>query len=149
MRKFSVLALTTLLLLPSALAETSTGDTYDRASMTVTASGAYGEAVNFEVPDTALNLDASALRPGATYTISVPVTNTTDRPIVVTGTSAVTGSYQGNVIVTAVTGSLTLAPGGTGELQYTIGLPSDAAISATAGKTVTVTFSLEGTSDYS
>lgn len=145
MRNIAFALLTAFALAGAAQAADSTPVDYDHATLTVMASGAYGEAVNFTVPSTTVQLGSGLLRPGATYTVSIPVTNTTDRPITVSVTNAVVGGTgAGLVTLTGGTTSAVVAPNAVGTLTYTVSLDPTLSPAATSSKTVSIEFNLEG-----
>lgn len=133
----------------AALAETSTPVDYDHANLIVTATGNTAQAVSFTTPSSSLTIrgDNGYLRPGASYTVTVPVTNTTDRMIDVTTATSVSGSGTDLVTVTPVTSTLTaLAAGASGNLTYTVTVADATDAAAFASKAVTITFTLSGSS---
>ncbi len=149
MRHFKQLALVTALSLSSAAFATATSTplTYDTATLAVTATGSTAQAVNFTVPSTSVSISDGYLRPGMTYTITVPVTNSTDRAIDITSDFDVAGTGAGLVTVTPIMGSITgLVAQSNGTLTYTVRMTDAQDAAAFAGKGVTVTFTLTGSS---
>ncbi|GAA5534102.1 hypothetical protein [Deinococcus aluminii] len=116
-----------------------------------TTEAAFGEAVNFTMLASSVELSAEFLKPGGSYTVSIPVTNDTDRPITVNLLEIrKSGTYDGSLVtVTPTTSSVPLAAGGSITIEFTVKLPEDATIAKTASKTLTLTFDFEGVSDYS
>ena len=128
----SILALSTA---ASAVDSTSTG--YGSAESSVAATGTYASNVSFSLPSASLTIPAAQVRPGATFQISIPVTNKTDRAVTFT---AGTVTKPGNVVVTPPN-PLTVASGATGALTYTIEFNADTAASAAlAGTSANFTF---------
>jgi len=149
MRHFKSTALALgLLLSGAAYAAESTSLEYNMASMTVTAEGAYGEAVNFTIPNATIPLDTKALKPGQLYTVTVPVTNTTDRPIRVTLKSLDKfGTAANEATVVATTNTVDIAPGLDGILTFTVQM-SENTDAGLAGKTLRVRYTIEGIADF-
>ena len=128
----SILALSTA---ASAVDSTSTG--YGSAESSVTASGTYASNVSFSVPSATLAIPSAQVRPGATFKISIPVTNKTDRAV--TFTAGVVGKPN-NAEVTSPS-AITVAANTTGTLVYTITFNADTAASAAlAGSSANFTF---------
>lgn len=147
MRHFKSTALALGLLLSGAALAVESG-TYNRATMTVTAQGAYGEAVNFTIPSATIALDTKALKPGQLYTVSVPVTNTTDRPIRVSLITLVkTGEAADEATVDATTETTDIEPGQVGNLIFTVQM-SGSGGAGLAGKTLGVQYTIEGIADF-
>lgn len=136
MRTLKTFALLTALTCSAAFAVDSMPTGYGSANTTVTASGTYASAVSFTVPSASLNIPTPQVRPGASFTVTVPVTNTTDRSITV---SAGTIGKPGNATVVPTVGTASIASGATGNLMYTITFDTDSAQAAT----------LTGTADFS
>ncbi len=124
MRNFKTLALITALTLSAAIAQsTSTSDGFGNAEATATASGAYASAVSFTLPTASLSIPSQQIRPGATFTITVPVTNTTDRAVNISAGDVVAPA---NADVEKTTASFNgVAPGATVKLIYTITFSPD------------------------
>lgn len=122
----SILALSTA---ASAVDSTSTG--YGSAQSSVTASGTYASNVSFSLPSATLTIPSAQVRPGATFRISIPVTNNTDRAVTFT---AGTVTKPGNVEVTPPS-PLPVASGATDMLTYIITFNADTANFATLSKT--------------
>lgn len=150
MRHSHKLALfTALLLTGTSFAATSTPTDYNTATMDLSASGQAGTAVSFTVPSTTVSIPSSQVRPGNSFTVTIPVSNPTDREIVVTVTDTKSGDLSGKLTVTAVNDSVTIAPGGTGNLVYTFAFdaaaPGDQTI---AGQAFSVAFAMSAVGTY-
>lgn len=149
MRTLKIAALVSSLLLSTAVAATSESTDFDTAivngeSATV---GTFGEAVNFTVSTG--NIDLDIMKPGETYTITIPVTNTTDRAINLTLKNVLASS--GNSSVASMVSStqvtpLQLAAGQSGDLTITVTMKGAGEV--VAGDTVTISYDVEGTADY-
>ncbi|GAA4001638.1 hypothetical protein GCM10022631_10230 [Deinococcus rubellus] len=148
MRNFKNIALIAVLALTgSAFAVTSSTPTdYDNATLAVTATGATAQNVSFTVPSTSLTITTGYMRPSATYTVTVPVTNTTDRKITVSAVATPTGTGASLVTVTGGVTLTDLAPGADGVLTYTVNTSASASAADFAGKSVTITFDISATS---
>ncbi|MCD0157911.1 hypothetical protein [Deinococcus sp. 6GRE01] len=142
MRIFNMAALlTTILALSTANAAGSTSTGFGSATSTMTASGTYASAVSFTIPDTTLTIPKAQVRPGATFTVTIPVTNTTDRAITIEAGEIT----NGNTGLTIIAGANcdTVAPGGLCNLEYTLTFANDSAGAAALGGTdVSVTFAI-------
>lgn len=147
MRNFKNIALIAALALgSSAFAVGSTPLDYDHATAVVVASGTTAQSVSFSVPQTTVAISSGYMRPGATYTVEVPVTNTTDRKISISADSVLSG--DGAALVTLSGGAAVddVMPGETATLSYTVILSSAADAAAFAGKSVTLTFTINAAS---
>ncbi|GGR36012.1 hypothetical protein [Deinococcus ruber] len=142
----NIVLLSVLALSGSVFAATSTAVDYDHATLAVTASGTTAQNVSFTVPATAVTITSGYMRPSASYTISVPVSNTTDRKITVSAAPTVTGSGASLVTVSGGTALTDLAAGSDGSLTYTVTTSASASAADFAGKTVTITFDITATS---
>ncbi|MFN4253263.1 hypothetical protein [Deinococcus sp.] len=143
MRIFNMAALlTTILALSTANAAGSTSTGFGSATSTMTASGTYASAVSFTIPDTTLTIPKAQVRPGATFTVTIPVTNTTDRAITIEAGSITNGNTGLTII--AGTNCDTVAPGDLCNLEYTLTFASDSVAAATLGETdITVAFAID------
>lgn len=149
MRHLKSVALSALLALTApALAESSTQTDYNNASMSLTASGTFAEAVSFTIPSTTVTLDSQQVRPGNSFTVTIPVTNTTDREIRVKAVvSGQTGAGADHLTVTPGNDEQTIAPGTEAELTFTFTFDGSTD-AAQAGKGVSVTFNVTATGVY-
>ena len=141
MRILKMATLTCILALSTAHAATSTSTGYGAATSAVAASGTYASAVSFTIPDTTLTIPGAQVRPGATFTVTIPVTNTTDRAISIEAGSIT----NGNTGLTVIAGANcdTVAQGTVCNLEYTLTFANDSAGAATLGGTdVSVTFAI-------
>lgn len=148
MRQVKLFALATALLLGStSLAATSTPDSYDQATLQLAATGTAQEAVNFTVPKAEITIPGAQVFPGNSFTVTIPVTNTSDREIEVKVSSVTTGALGDKLTAETANDTVTIAPAGTGNLVYTFTL-ADAVSGdqSIEGKAFTVTFNLMGTS---
>lgn len=86
MRHLKNIALLTALTLGGAAsaAVDSTSSSYGSAYTDITTTGTYQKAVSFSVPNSTLTIPSTQVRPGADFTVTVPVTNTTDHTITIT-----------------------------------------------------------------
>lgn len=126
--------------LTSALAVDSTQTDYDHAALSLSAQGTYAQAVSFSIPSTELTLSAEQVRPGNSFTVSIPVTNTTDRAIDVSAVAAApTGTGASHLTVQAVSAQATLPAGQTTTLTFTLSFDASTE-AAQAGQTVSVMF---------
>lgn len=150
MRTFKTATLLTVLLLtPFAGAVSSQSSDYDTAIVTgqSTTVGTFGEAVNFNV--SAGEVDLPVMKPGETYTITIPVENTTDRAIRLQLKDVQVTS--GNTSVESLSwstqsGDLELAAGESGDLLITV-VTRDAG-SVKVGDVVTIGYGVTGQSAY-
>ena len=127
-------------------ATSSTPAGYDGATLTIAGISTTARSVSFTVPSTTVTITSGYLRPSAVYTVTVPVTNTTDRKITVSAAPTVTGTGAGLVTVSGG-GTLTdLSPNTEGVMNYTVTMTSAADAAAFAGKSVTLTFDISATS---
>lgn len=142
MRIFNMAALlTTILALSTANAAGSTSTGFGSATSNMTASGTYASAVSFTIPDTTLTIPKAQVRPGATFTVTIPVTNTTDRAITIEAGEIT----NGNTGLTIIAGANcdTVAPGDPCNLVYTLTFANDSTGAAALGGTaVSVTFAI-------
>lgn len=150
MRHFTKLALLTALSLTCAsLATGSTSTDYNNATMSLTASGTAGTAVGFTVPSASISIPGSQVRPGASFKVTIPVTNTTDREITVSVMAVKSGDLSGKLTVTPVKNTATIAAGAAGTLVYSFSfaeaVPGDQDI---AGQSFAVTFDLSAVGTY-
>ncbi|MFC5847261.1 Hsp20/alpha crystallin family protein [Deinococcus petrolearius] len=150
MRQVKFFAIAAALLLGStslAATATSSSTSYDQATMQLEATGAAQEAVNFTVPNASITIPGSQVFPGNSFTVTIPVSNTSDRDIRVTVSDpGVTGDLAGKLTVTPVKTSADIVAGGSGSLSYTFTLADSVKGDQTIeGKAFTVTFSLTGT----
>ncbi|ADY25667.1 hypothetical protein Deipr_0500 [Deinococcus proteolyticus MRP] len=129
----------------SALADSSVSTDYDNASLSLTAAGTYAQAVSFSVPRTAITLSAAQIRPGNSFTVSIPVTNTTDREIDVAAVAAApTGTGAAHLKVTAQSASATLPAGGQTNLTFLLSFDDSTDVSQ-GEQTVSVVFDVSAT----
>ncbi|GAA5534689.1 hypothetical protein [Deinococcus aluminii] len=143
MRKVASL-LAALILSSPALAVSSTPTDYNHATAEVSVTGSYGGGVSFTIDESQITLPVGQMKPGATYTVTIPVQNTSANSIDVTATSSVTdgATYVARVDGTG-TNSATIAAGSSGNLTFRVTLSSDANV--TAGTAVTIKFTVNGT----
>lgn len=128
-----------------ALAEVSTQTDYDNATMSLNADGTFSQAVSFSIPSTAITLSAGQIRPGNSFTVSVPVTNTTDRDIDVSVVNqAPTGTGAAHLTVSGVSTTATVKPGEVATLTFTLAFDS-ATDAAQAGQSIKVVFDVSAT----
>ncbi len=149
MRNLKIAALVSSLLLGTAFAATSTPTDFDTATVSGESAtvGTFGEAVNFTVSTS--SIDLTVMKPGETYTITIPVTNTTDRAINLTLKNVLASAGDSSVasIVSSTQATpLQLAAGASGELIIAVTLKG--AGDVVAGDTVTISYDVEGTADY-
>lgn len=142
MRTFNIaVLLTTLLALSTANAAGSTSTGFGAATSTMTATGTYASAVSFTIPDATLIIPAAQVRPGATFKVIIPVTNTTDRAISIEAGTVT----NGNTGLTVLAGANcdTVTAGAVCNLEYTLTFAADSAGAAAFGGTdVSVTFAI-------
>ncbi|GMA14080.1 hypothetical protein E5F05_18445 [Deinococcus metallilatus] len=143
MRKVASL-LAALILSSPVLAINSTQTDYDHASADVIASGSIGDGVSFTIDESQVTLPVGQMKPGATYTVNIPVQNTSANSIDATATATTTdgATYVANVDGTG-TSSATIGAGATGNLIFRVTLSSNANVPA--GATVTIKFTVNGT----
>jgi hypothetical protein len=148
MRKLKTMALLAVLALPgSAFAAVDSAPAgYDDATLAVTATGSTAQNVSFSVSSTAVTITPDFMRPSSTYTVTVPVTNTTNRKITVSATATPSGTGASLITVTGGAPLTDLAPGATGNLTYTVITSASASATDFAGKSVTITFDISATS---
>lgn len=128
-----------------AFAVDSTQTDYDNASMSLSAEGTYSQAVSFSVPSTAITLTAQQIRPDNSFTVSIPVTNTTDRDIDVSVVNqAPTGTGAAHLTVSGVSTTANIKPGEVATLTFTLTFDSSTS-AAQAGQTVSVVFDVSAT----
>ncbi|AFD26981.1 hypothetical protein [Deinococcus gobiensis] len=118
----NIALLLTFALSTAATAITSTSTGYGSATASVTASGTYASNVSFTLPAASLEIPSAQVRPGATFKITIPVTNTTDRKVTIT--AGIVGA-PANVTVTAPT-PVPANAGATVNLVYIIAFDDDA-----------------------
>lgn len=149
MRDFKSVALAALLALTTpALAATSEQTDYNSASMSLTANGTFAGVVSFTVPGTTVTLDSQQVRPGNSFTVTIPVTNTADREITVRATAGTpSGAGANHLTVTPTNAEETVAVGGTAELTFTFTFDGSTD-TAQAGQDVKVTFEVTATGVY-
>lgn len=132
-----------------ALAEGSTQTDYDNAALELTVNGTHAQAVKFSVPSTKISLSAEQIRPGNSFTVSIPVTNTTDRDIDVSVTNgAPSGTGAAHLAVTGDITTATIKPGEMATLTFTLAFDSSTS-AAQAGQTVSVVFNVSATASAS
>lgn len=150
MRHFTRLALLAALSLTGvSLATGSTSTDYNNATMSLTASGTAGTAVSFTVPSASISIPKEQVRPGASFRVTIPVTNTTDREITVSVMAVKSGDLSGKLTVTPVEDTATIAAGARGTLVYTFSFAE--AVSGDqdiAGQSFAVTFDLSAVGTY-
>ena len=128
-----------------AFAVDSTQTDYDHAALSLSADGTYAQAVSFSVPSTAITLTAQQIRPGNSFTLSIPVTNTTDRDIDVSVVAKTpTGTGAANLTVSGVSTTATIKPGDDATLTFTLTF-DNSTDAAQAGQTVQVVFDVRAT----
>lgn len=147
MRNLKSIALTAALVLTgAAFAVTSTPSDYNTATASTTATGGFGETVAFNIPSATFTIDAALLKPGTTYTITIPVTNSTSNRTMnissgFTSTSTLLSSLYS---LTATTGSLAnLAAAAKGDIVYSLVVSTSATPTDFAGKALSFTFDLD------
>ena len=148
MRQFKSFTIAAALILGStSLAATSVSTNYDQATLQLTATGQAQKAVNFTVPKASITIPGAQVFPGNSFTVTIPVTNTSDRDITVKVSSVTTGALGDKLTAETTSDTVTIAPNGLGNLVYTFTrADSMAGDEAIAGKAFTVTFDLVGTS---
>ncbi|UQN08757.1 hypothetical protein [Deinococcus sp. QL22] len=152
MRNFKSIALIAALALSSAAyAIGSNSVSENEATMTVSANGQSLDSVKFSVGSGSFTIPTANIRSGASFTITIPVRNDTNRAITVTSAHALGGSLASEyVAVTSDNASgVAVAAGATGSVLYTITfdtLASEADRLAFSNKTMSVAFDLTGTS---
>lgn len=128
-----------------AFAVDSTQTNYDNASMSLSAAGTYAQAVSFSVPSPTVTLSAEQIRPGNSFTLSIPVTNTTDRDINVSAVAqAPSGTGAAHLKVSGVSTTATIKPGEDATLTFTLTF-DNSTDAAQAGQTVSVVFDVSAT----
>ncbi|WP_051517321.1 hypothetical protein [Deinococcus phoenicis] len=151
MRYFKTLALVTALMVGGgAFADDSTNTDHNNASMELTTSGTPLDAVKFTIAQTTLTIPAAQVRPGATFTVTVPVSNpTTNRKINVSGVeSKKTGDLASKLTVTPVAASnVPITAGGKGDLTFTFKFADAVPGEAVYTGDVSVTFTVTATAD--
>lgn len=145
-RKSALVIAALLSLGAPALAGTSSTQTdYDNAALSLSADGTYAQAVSFSVPSTAITLTAQQIRPDNSFTVSIPVTNTTDRDIDVSVVNqAPTGTGAAHLTVSGVSTTANIKPGEVATLTFTLTFDSSTS-AAQAGQTVSVVFDVSAT----
>lgn len=122
MRHFKTVALFSALVAGSAFAVDSIPAGFGSATSSVTATGTYASAVSFTLPSATLAIPTKQVRPGATFTVTIPVTNTTGRSITITP-GLVTGLGD-NITVTNPAPKVILA-NTAGNLVYEVAFEDD------------------------
>lgn len=146
-RTFTALSLLALLTFPTiALGAGSTADGFNGATLSVTATGTAAEQVSFEIPSTSITLDSKAVRPGGTFTVTVPVKNTTDRQINVVVTPTKNGAAATSLTITGP-GTAIIEPGASSDIVFTFSF-AETMTSDEAGQAVEVTFDVKATGTY-
>lgn len=141
MRNFKNIALIAVLALSNAaFAVDSNGTSFGTAESTVTASGTYSSAVKFTLPAASLTIPSQQVRPGAAFTITIPVTNTTGRAINISA-GTVTGAPT-NVTITPPAPHLNVADGATAQLVYEIEFALDGVSGAALSGDVNLSFQI-------
>lgn len=153
MRNIKTLSLLTLLTLGTlAGAVTSTSNNYDSATVSgqATQVGSFGQAVSFDVSTGTVALNAGTmgetLKPGETYTVTIPVTNTTDRAITLSLANVAVTEGSASVAATTFSEAITLPAGASGELTISVTLAS--ASDVVASTSVSVSYSVNGAASY-
>ncbi|WP_159065915.1 hypothetical protein [Deinococcus ficus] len=153
MRNIKTLSLMTLLTLGTlAGAVTSSSNDYDSATVTnqTTALGSFGRTLTFDVSTGEVTLDSAAvngsLRPGETYVVTIPVTNTTDRAITLSLAAVSVTEGSGSVASTVTGEAVTLQAGASGELTISITMAGADVVEATTS--VSVSYSVNGAASY-
>ena len=143
MRHFKTVALISALIVGSAFAIKPSEPTgYGTAESSVTATGTYASAVSFTLPNGLLTIPKKQVRPGASFTVTIPVTNTTDRPITITAGNV---TAPDNVIVANTSGPVPIAAGEEGYLIYSIDFTDDEAEYAVLEGEINIVFPMTGT----
>lgn len=149
MRNLKSIALTAALVLTgAAFAVDSAATTYNTATASTTASGEFGDTVAFTIPDATFSIDAAQLKPGKTYTITIPVTNSTSNRTMNIGSTFTPGGSLAASLYTLnpTTASLTdLAAGTDGDIVYTLEVSASASATDFAGHDLSFTFNLTAT----
>ncbi|GMA16533.1 hypothetical protein E5F05_13750 [Deinococcus metallilatus] len=150
MHHFKALALVAALLTGGALAADSTSTDHNNATMTLTASGTASDAVKFTIAQTTLTIPAAQVRPGASFTVSVPVSNPTSRNIKVSGAAGTPsgGAFSSKLTIAPVNASnVAIAGGSSGTLSYTFTFAAAQAGDPVYTGNVSVTFTITATAD--
>jgi len=122
-----------------AVGSTSTG--FGTATSSASASGTYASIVSFTIPTASLTIPSNQVRPGASFTVTIPVTNTTDRTITVTP-SAVTGGASNVTVSTPLAHDI--ATGASFSFVYTVTFAADSAAGSALTGNVNLSFPLAG-----
>lgn len=148
MRQFKSFAVAAALILGStSLAATSVSTSYDQATLQLAATGTAQEAVSFTVPRASITIPGAQVFPGNSFTVTIPVTNTSDRKVKVSVSGVTGGDLAGKLTITPTVDSVELIASSADNLVYTFTLAdSVTGDEAIAGKAFTVTFDLVGTS---
>ena len=148
MRQFKSFAVAAALILGStSLAATSVSTSYDQATLQLTATGQAQEAVNFTVPSASITIPGAQVFPGNSFTVTIPVTNTSDRKIKVSVSGVTGGDLAGKLTITPNVDLVELIAGSDDNLVYTFTLADSVdGDQSIEGKAFTVTFNLTGTS---
>ncbi len=124
MRNFKSIALIAALALSNAAyAADSTNTDFSNAESTTTASGTYATAVSFTLPNASLSIPSQQIRPGASFTITLPVTNTTDRAVNISAGNVT--KPDNTTVVNTTTSFSNVAAGATVNMVYTISFSAD------------------------
>ncbi|WP_155299521.1 hypothetical protein [Deinococcus kurensis] len=129
-----------------AFAAASTPVDYDAATVLGETAdvGTFGQALSFNVA--AGSVDLSVMKPGVTYTVTIPVANTTDRDITVSLKDVAFTSGSDSVDTMVIGSDVTITPGGTQNL--TIKVTTKAAADVVAGSKITLKYDVLGVSSY-
>lgn len=119
----SLILMTAFALSTAGYAATSTSDGFGNAEATAEASGTYATAVSFTLPSANLSIPSQQIRPGATFTITIPVTNTTDRKVDIS--AGTVGKPANATVVNTTTSFPDVAAGATVPMVYTITFDTD------------------------
>ncbi|GGM30305.1 hypothetical protein GCM10008956_02930 [Deinococcus arenae] len=146
MRSLTAVALLAALSFGPAFAAASTPVDYDTAAVLGETAdvGTFGQALSFNVA--AGLVDLNVMKPGETYTVTIPVANTTDRDITVSLEHVELTSGSDSVASTVLSGDVTITPGGTQNL--TIKVTTKAAADVVAGSKITLKYDVLGVTSY-
>lgn len=146
MRSLTAVALLAALSFGPAFAAASTPVDYDTATVLGETAdvGTFGQALSFNVAAGSVDLDV--MKPGETYTVTIPVTNTTDRDITVSLENVALTSGSGSVASTVPSDDVTITPGMTENLTITVTMK--AAADVVAGSKITLKYDVLGVSRY-
>ncbi|GAA5512166.1 hypothetical protein Dcar01_00880 [Deinococcus carri] len=151
MRSLKTLALMTALMVSGgAYAADSTSTDHNNATMTLTTSGTASDAVKFSIAQTTLTIPAAQVRPGASFTVSVPVSNPTGRNIKVTGVAGTpTGAAFASKLTITGTNATNVAvgAGNNATLTYTFTFANAAAGDPIYSGNVSVSFTINAVAD--